>query len=190
MSQLARVGVLVGAKGRGSNMEALVLACRAGIVPNAEVVRVVSPAEDCPALEVARGLGVETMVVGYDPLALCDAFRDMDVVCLAGYLKLVPPMLLTDHPRRVLNIHPALLPKFGGKGMFGLHVHAAVLAAGEKESGCTVHYVTEQYDEGQIILQRRCEVKEDDSPSSLAARVLRQEHLAYAAALARVLHDG
>ena len=109
-------------------------------------------------------------------------------ICLAGFLRLLPTDVLGAFPRHVLNIHPALLPKFGGKGMYGAKVHAAVLEAGETESGCTVHYVTNHYDEGEIIVQRRCPVLPNDTPETLAARVLKEEHLAYVEALRKVLH--
>lgn len=108
-----------------------------------------------------------------------EAFRGADFICLAGFMKLLPSEVLRAFPNRVLNIHPALLPKFGGKGMYGHHVHEAVLAAGEKESGCTVHLVTDQYDEGEILVQLCCPVRATDTPESLAARVLELEHRAY-----------
>jgi len=107
----------------------------------------------------------------------------VDFICLAGYMRLLPSEVLELFPRRILNIHPALLPKHGGKGMYGHHVHEAVLAAGDAESGASVHYVTENYDEGDVILQRRCPVLPDDTPETLAARVLVEEHEAYVEAL-------
>jgi phosphoribosylglycinamide formyltransferase-1 len=106
---------------------------------------------------------------------------------LAGYLRLLPVEVLRKFPGRVLNIHPALLPKFGGKGMYGRHVHEAVIASGDSESGASVHLVDERYDEGQVLVQRRCSVLPDDTPQSLAARVLKEEHLAYVEALQRLL---
>jgi folate-dependent phosphoribosylglycinamide formyltransferase PurN len=102
-------------------------------------------------------------------------------------LALLPVEVVHAFPRRLLNVHPALLPKFGGKGMFGLNVHAAVLAAGEAESGATVHYVTERYDEGEAIVQRRCPVLATDTAETLAARVLIEEHAAYIEAWQKVL---
>jgi phosphoribosylglycinamide formyltransferase-1 len=102
-------------------------------------------------------------------------------------MRLLPEEVLAAFPNRVLNIHPALLPKFGGKGMYGMHVHEAVVAARETESGCTVHFVNEHYDEGAILHQRRCPVLPDDTPETLAARVLEQEHLAYPEAIQLVL---
>ena len=110
-------------------------------------------------------------------------------ICLAGYTRLLPKEVLDAYQNHVLNIHPALLPKYGGKGMYGMNVHVTVLGSGDLESGCTVHFVSEQYDEGAIILQRRVPVLPDDTPETLAHRVLEQEHIAYAEALAKVIHD-
>ena len=100
---------------------------------------------------------------------------------LAGFLSLLK--IPDDYLGRVMNIHPALLPKFGGQGMYGHHVHEAVLAAGEQESGCTVHFADNQYDHGPVILQRRCPVKSDDTPDSLADRVMAEEREAYPQAI-------
>src|SRR5579885_1297529 len=110
-------------------------------------------------------------------------------VCLAGFTRLLPNEVLAAYPHRVLNIHPALLPKYGGKGMYGMRVHEAVLGSGDLESGCTVHSVNEQYDDGAIILQRRVPVLPGDTPETLAHRVLEQEHIAYPEALAKVIHE-
>jgi folate-dependent phosphoribosylglycinamide formyltransferase PurN len=112
-----------------------------------------------------------------------------NLICLAGYLRLLPTEVLEAFPGRVLNIHPALLPRHGGKGMYGMRVHEAVLASGDKETGASVHFVTERYDEGGVILQRRCNVEPGDTPETLAARVLREEHLAYVEAIRKVLND-
>ncbi|MEJ5171998.1 MAG: formyltransferase family protein, partial [Fimbriimonadales bacterium] len=144
--ELPKIGILVGTHGRGSNMRALAQACASGSVP-ANVGVVVSPSEAAPAWTVAKELGLPTAVVDVSgPDAgerLIEAFRQADcsLVCLAGYMRLLPAEVLRAFPNRVLNIHPALLPKFGGKGMYGMRVHEAVLAAGESESGCTVHLV-------------------------------------------------
>jgi formyltetrahydrofolate-dependent phosphoribosylglycinamide formyltransferase len=170
-------------------MRALVEAVRQGTIPGAEVSVVVAPSATSPALASAQELGVTVAVAKSDD-ELVEAFAECDVVCLAGYMRLVPAALIAAHPDRILNIHPALLPKFGGKGMYGHHVHEAVLAAGETESGCTVHFVNEQYDEGQILLQHRCPVLPDDTAESLAARVLQLEHRAYPEAVTKVLLAG
>jgi phosphoribosylglycinamide formyltransferase-1 len=187
-----KVAILVGSKGRGSNMLSLIKACQDGSVPAAIEV-VVAPAEEAPALALASGHGVRTEVVppgeGYGNRILA-ALGDSRWLCLAGFMRLLPQEVLDAFPRRVLNIHPALLPKFGGQGMYGMHVHRAVLAASETETGCSVHLVTPVYDEGPIILQMRCPVLAGDTPESLAARVLALEHQAYPAALAKVIRGG
>lgn len=184
--------VLVGAHGRGSNMSALIEAGR-----NQEslfsIELVVGTKSTSPALELAQRLGVSTAVVPigeeYGP-RLVEALAGVTWVCLAGYMRLLPLEVLRNFPNRVLNIHPSLLPNYGGKGMFGIHVHEAVIAAGEKESGCTVHVVNEHYDEGSIVLQSRCPVLDDDSPESLAARVLILEHQTYKKALEKQIRGG
>jgi phosphoribosylglycinamide formyltransferase 1 len=171
------IGVLVGSRGRGSNMRALVEASLQGSL-DASVSVVVADSPNSPALALARELNVRTAVVT-DELPMHEAFADVDWICLAGYMRLLPDAILESKPGRILNIHPSLLPKFGGVGMYGMHVHRAVLKAGESESGCTVHRVSPIYDAGEIILQRRCPVLPDDTAESLAARVLALEHLAY-----------
>jgi formyltetrahydrofolate-dependent phosphoribosylglycinamide formyltransferase len=109
-----------------------------------------------------------------------------DLVCLAGFMRKVPLEILSRFRNRVLNIHPALLPSFGGKGMYGHHVHEAVLAHGCKVSGCTVHFVDEEFDTGPIILQQCVAVLEGDTPDSLGARVLKAEHQSYSEAVRRI----
>lgn len=172
-------------------MLTLARACDSGEVP-AEVKVVVAPRADAPALIRAAeaGLTLETVDPGENyGERLVRALADVDWICLAGYLRLLPKEVLQAFPHRVLNIHPALLPKFGGQGMYGLRVHQAVLDAGESVSGCTVHYVNERYDEGAIILQKRCQVLCGDTAEVLAERVLALEHLAYPEALAKVIRE-
>lgn len=113
--------------------------------------------------------------------------RGVDLIVLAGFLWLVPGSLIDSYRKRIVNIHPALLPAYGGKGMYGNHVHRAVLQNGEKESGITIHYVNEKYDEGDIIFQARCEVKSDDSVDSLSARIHQLEHRYYPGVVERLL---
>ncbi|MCX7800795.1 MAG: formyltransferase family protein, partial [Fimbriimonadales bacterium] len=145
-SERPRIGILVGTHGRGSNMRALALACREGRLP-AEVALVAGPRADAPALLAAQELGLPTATIDVSaPDAgrkIAEAFLEArcDLLCLAGYMRLLPREVLEAFPNRVLNIHPALLPKFGGRGMYGMRVHEAVLAGGESESGCTVHLV-------------------------------------------------
>jgi len=170
-------------------MAAIARACASGEL-DAEIRVVVGNNAAAPALAAAEAMGLNVQVVplgdGYAE-RLLEAFRGCDVICLAGYLRLLPVEVLQAFPNRVLNIHPSLLPKFGGKGMYGHHVHEAVIAAGETESGCSVHEVNEVYDDGRVILQFRCPVLPDDTPETLAARILPLEHAAFPAAIAQVL---
>jgi phosphoribosylglycinamide formyltransferase 1 len=170
--------VAVAVSGRGSNLEALLHAL--GPAAPARVVLVLSDRPDAGALERAREHGVpaEVLAVPSDAaewLGRLDRHRT-DLVVLAGYLKLVPAPVIDRFRDRILNIHPALLPAFGGKGMYGLRVHEAVLASGARESGATVHLVDEAYDRGAVLGQARVPVLPDDTPDRLAARVLEVEH--------------
>lgn len=174
-------------------MAGLVAACSAGSIPT-QVVSVISPVDGTPAVLRAQALGAPVHVVARQPVesyaerlqqVLNEA--DPDLICLAGYMFLLPSEIIDAYRNRILNIHPALLPKFGGKGMYGIHVHEAVLAAGETESGCTVHWVTENYDEGATVHQKRCPVLPGDTPETLAQRVLDLEPVAYAEAICEVL---
>ncbi|HEY3280016.1 MAG TPA: phosphoribosylglycinamide formyltransferase [Gemmatimonadales bacterium] len=171
-----RVAVL--ASGGGTNLQALLDALQGSDL--ALVALVASDRPDAGALRRARGAGVATAVL-HNPrdaaelLAVLTGAR-ADLVVLAGYLKLVPPAVVARFRWRMINIHPALLPAFGGPGMYGPRVHEAVLASGAAESGATVHYVDEQYDRGPIIAQARVAVRPDDTPATLAARVLEVEH--------------
>ncbi len=172
-------------------MACLIASCLSSDV-SAEPALVVSPKAGTPATIRAQSLGVPVEVVqrgeGYETsLRRALESSKIDVICLAGYMWLLPLEIVRSYKDRILNIHPALLPKYGGKGMYGIHVHEAVLAAGEKESGCTVHIVTEQYDEGEIVLQKKCPVLADDTPDTLADRVLDLEHVAYPEALRMVV---
>lgn len=179
----------------GSNMQAIIDACKEGRL-SATAAVVISNNGDSRALERARTEGIPNYHLSGnthpDPDDLDRAIMDtlilhkVDVVALAGYMKKLGPKTLAHFRGRILNIHPALLPKFGGKGMYGIHVHEAVLAAGEKESGVTVHLVDEEYDRGPILAQVRVPVMPGDTPEALAERVLAQEHILYSATLQRI----
>ncbi|GLR68152.1 phosphoribosylglycinamide formyltransferase [Acidocella aquatica] len=182
-----RVAVLI--SGRGSNMEALIKAAQAEAFP-ARVVLVISNNENAAGLEIARGLGVEALAIPARPFGrdreaherAIDAVlvaRKIEIVCLAGYMRLLTPYLVNRWAGRMLNIHPSLLPAYPG-----VDTHARVLAAGEAAHGCTVHLVTEEMDAGPVLAQARVEVLPGDSEETLAARVLAQEHRLYPAALA------
>ena len=169
-----RVAVLV--SGGGTNLQALLDALRES--PLARVARVISNRPDAGALDRARQAGVPAIVLenSGDAAELLAALGDAQLVVLAGYLKLVPAAVVSRFRGRMINIHPALLPDFGGPGMYGRRVHAAVLASGAKESGATVHFADEAFDRGAIIAQERVRVEPGDTPDSLAARVLEAEH--------------
>ena len=114
---------------------------------------------------------------------------ETDLIVLAGFLWLMPPCITTTYANRIINIHPALLPAYGGKGMYGHHVHEAVIAAGEKKSGITIHYVNDHYDEGSIIFQAQCPVLSDDTPDSLAARIHELEYQHFPKVIEEVLDN-
>ncbi|HET7790820.1 MAG TPA: phosphoribosylglycinamide formyltransferase [Gemmatimonadales bacterium] len=174
MTAPAQVAVLV--SGGGTNLQALLDALAGSSV--ARVGRVVSSKANAGALDRARRAGVATVVLKdpADPRELAAALDGMDLVVLAGYVKLVPREVVARLRHRMINIHPALLPEFGGPGMYGHHVHAAVLASGAARSGATVHYVDEHYDRGPVIARRTVPVLAGDTPDTLAQRVLAVEH--------------
>lgn len=183
------VGIGVLASGGGSNFEALARAAQEGRLGGAAVRLLISNKAGASALTRAEKLGVEALAL--DPKNFpsrsdfyrraADEFkkRNVSLICLAGYLLKIEPNFLKQFSGRVLNIHPALLPKFGGAGMYGHHVHEAVLRAGERESGCSVHLVDDEFDHGPVLAQARVPVLPEDTPESLAARVLEQEHKLY-----------
>jgi phosphoribosylglycinamide formyltransferase-1 len=171
-----RIAVCV--SGGGSNLQALLDRLQ-GAEP-ARVVLVLSNRADAGGLERAHRAGIPAEVLS-DPADAAEWItrlgrRDVDLLVLAGYLKLVPPGVVQKFAGRIVNVHPALLPDFGGPGMYGRRVHEAVLASGAPESGPTVHLVDEVYDRGEILAQRRVPVLPGDTPELLAARVLEAEH--------------
>ncbi len=184
----ARLAVLL--SGTGRSLQNLAAAIRSGEVP-AEISFVLSSRPDAYGLERARKLGLPHAVLNRRDFADSAAFREAvfsrirefrcDLVLLMGYLQLLP--IPEDYHGRVLNIHPALLPAFGGKGMYGDRVHRAVLDSGVEETGCTIHFCDDQYDHGPILLQRRCPVLPGDTVETLAARVFEEETRAWPQAL-------
>ena len=176
------------ASGGGSNLQAIMddLTSRAD-ARAAEIVLVASDRAGAGALMKARAANVPAAVIanpadGAELVSLLDA-HDVELIALAGYLKFVPREVTGRWSGRIVNIHPALLPKFGGAGMYGRRVHAAVIAAGERESGATVHQVDDEYDRGTIVGQERVPVESGDTADTLAARVLQAEHRLYPRAL-------
>ena len=182
----ARLAVFI--SGSGTGLQAIIDASNRGRLA-AEVVWVVSSTGKAFGLDRAKKAGIETFVFLTKKYATPDEAtadllaklreRQIEYIALAGYLKLLAPEIIRAYPKRVVNIHPGPLPKYGGPGMYGHFVHEAVLAAGEKESGPTVHIVDEIYDHGRILEQARVPVLPDDTPETLAARVLVEEHKLY-----------
>ncbi len=177
--------------GTGSN--ARVLIDYLARSPVGRVRLLVANRADAPGLQMAAERGVETLVLDrrefYDTENLLQELRRrrIEFIALAGFLWLVPPYLVRAYTGRMVNIHPALLPKYGGKGMYGRHVHRAVRAAGEDESGITIHWVTEEYDEGNVILQARTPLAAGDTAEQIGARVLELEHRHYAPVVEQLL---
>ena len=193
----ARVAVFL--SGGGSNLQSLIDASKTGILA-ADIALVVSSRRDAYGLQRAAKEGIESFVFKPNKYPSPeDAGRDLmqrltdrgiDYIALAGYLRLLPKQVVQAFHNRIVNIHPALLPKYGGKGMYGHFVHEAVLAAGDKESGPTVHLVDEIYDNGRILEQFRVPVEPDDTPDTLAERVLKQEHKLYPRVLHKLIRGG
>ena len=186
---MTRLGILL--SGRGSNFLAIQAAIEAGELPDCEIAVVLSNRASAPGLTAARELGLEAHAIpaaGLSPterdLLFITALREahVDLVCLAGYMRIVSPAFIAAFPNRILNIHPSLLPAFPG-----LEAQRQALEAGAEISGCTVHFVDEQVDHGTIVLQRTVPVLAHDTIETLSARILIEEHRAYPEAIRRIL---
>lgn len=194
MMTVERLGFL--ASHRGTNMQSIIDACRQGRLAATPAV-VISNNGDSPALDRAENEGIPAYHISSRTFPDSDdrdrAIRDtlrrhhVDLVVLAGYMKRLGPATLEAFSGRIINIHPALLPKYGGKGMYGDRVHEAVLEAGDAETGVTVHLVEGDYDSGRILAQKKVPVKSGDTVASLAARVLRVEHETYVETIGRII---
>ncbi len=192
--QFPKIGFL--ASHNGTNMRAVVAACRNGSVKATPAV-LVSNNRDSAAMSWAVDNGLAAIHVSAKSTgsedsadaAIVSALRahGADLVILAGYMRKLGPRTLAAFPRRILNAHPALLPKFGGQGMYGAHVHTAVLAAGEAETGVTIHLVDDVYDHGAVLAQTRVPVMSGDTPEILAARVQAQEQILFPGVLQRII---
>jgi phosphoribosylglycinamide formyltransferase-1 len=185
--------IAVFGSGRGSNFGAIIGAIGRGEITRAVVRLVLSNTSQAGILDLARRHSIPAVHLSRtrypdEPsftAAMLDLLRahHVNFIALAGYMKRVPAPVVAAFRNRIINIHPALLPKFGGEGMYGMHVHRAVIAAGETVSGATVHVVDEEYDRGAIVLQRSIPVEENDTPETLAARILTLEHELYPEAI-------
>ncbi len=159
--------------------------------PTVRVSLVVSNRSTAPVLDMAAENGVPTLVISrsnfYESEDILQALATIELVVLAGFLWLIPPYLVKAFPQRIVNIHPALLPKYGGKGMYGMNVHRAVSEAQEATSGMTIHYVNEVYDEGQIIFQASCQLVPGEAAENIAKKVLSLEHQHFAPVIEQLL---
>lgn len=186
---MKNLGILL--SGRGSNFVAIADNIEAGRIPDARIAVVISNKPDAPGISIARQRGLNALVIPSKGKAREDHDREVvaalkqnavDLVCLAGYMRLLSPWFVQQFPQKILNIHPSLLPAFPG-----LEAQEQAFAYGVKVSGCTVHFVDEELDHGAIIVQREVQVMDDDDEHTLAARILQQEHTAYTQAINIVL---
>lgn len=175
------IKVAVFVSGRGSNLEAILNSPKLKKV--AIVKAVISDKTECLAFEIAKKNSIDTYNVGkqeifihYSDLAEFLKSLDIGLIVLAGFLKMIPETVIKNFNNRIINIHPALLPSFGGKGMYGMNVHKAVYNSGAKVSGATVHFINEAYDEGKIIAQKKVDISDVKFPEQIAERVLKIEH--------------
>jgi len=194
---MLRISVLV--SGGGTNLQAVIDGIADGSIRGAEIVLVISSNPDAYALERAGKHNIKAVVIGRNNypeqkartkaiIAALDEAKT-DLVILAGYMSILEPELIEAYRGRIINIHPSLIPKFCGRGFYGKRVHEAVLAAGEKESGATVHYVDEGVDTGPVILQEKVPVLAGDTADTLAARVLETEHKILPEAVRKIIKE-
>ena len=187
------LNIAVFGSGAGSNFQAILAAVQQGDIPGTRISLVLSNNSGAGILGIARASGLPAVHLSQKQypdersfaravLSTLEA-HGVNLVVLAGYMKRVPPEVVAAYRGRMVNIHPALLPRHGGEGMYGMRVHEAVIRAGEKVSGATVHFVDEEYDHGAVVLQRTVPVLPGDTPATLAARVLETEHAIYPEAL-------
>lgn len=184
MSSTSKTKVAVLVSGGGTNLQAIIDKVQSGELPQVELVKVISSKEGAFALERAAKAGIPTAVAKeqadvLNELKACGT----ELIVLAGYMKVLSEEIIKEYRNRIINIHPSLIPKYCGKGFYGIRVHNAVIAGDETESGATVHYVDEGVDTGEIILQRKVPVEPGDTPEDLAARVLKVEHVILAEGL-------
>ena len=185
------VSIALFASGAGSNAQKIIDYFRAN--SKVSVSLIVCNKPGAGVLDIAKRENIPTLLIEKETFFRGNGYVDelkaagIDFIVLAGFLWKVPPTLTAAWPNRIINIHPALLPRYGGKGMYGRHVHEAIIAAGEKESGITIHYVDDVYDNGDIIFQATCTIEEDDTPDSLAQKVHQLEHTHYPRVIEEVL---
>ena len=185
--------IAIFASGSGTNAENIIRFFRPGTIGKVRLV--LTNRADAAVIERCQALGTEVIVFNREQFYHSNEVlellfeRDIDFVVLAGFLWLVPDSMTESFENKIINIHPALLPKYGGKGMYGMHVHQAVIEAGEKESGISIHYVNQGYDEGDIIFQAICVVEPEDTPDSLAGRIHELEYAHFPVLIEKLLKE-
>jgi phosphoribosylglycinamide formyltransferase-1 len=184
--------IAIFASGAGSNARQIIRHFRNH--PSVRISLIVCNKPGAGVLQIAEDENIPTLILEKDPFFRGDGYvgslkeAGIDFIILAGFLWKIPDTLIKAYPGKIVNIHPALLPKYGGKGMYGAHVHEAVIAAGEKESGITIHYVDEYYDHGQPIFQSTVAIDPTDTPETLAARIHQLEHKYYPVVIEEILN--
>lgn len=187
------INLAIFASGAGSNAAKIIEHFRNH--PTVVINLIVSNKKEAGVWGIAAANHIDTLYINRESFIESDTCvkelqsRGIDFIVLAGFLWKVPETLIHAYPGKIINIHPALLPKYGGKGMYGMHVHEAVIAAGEKESGITIHYVDAHYDEGDIIFQAKCSIEPNDTASSLAAKIHVLEHAHFPKVIERLLKE-
>lgn len=192
---MEKLGLAVFISGSGSNLQALIDACNSPEYP-AEIKLVISNRPDAYGLERAKNEAINAICIDHKKYKTRAEFENalseelskhkIDLICLAGFMRILTADFINKWPNKIINTHPALLPKFGGEGMYGEHVHRAVLEAKEKESGASIHFVIPEVDKGQLIAQGTVPVLENDTIESLSARVIAQEHILYPQAVKKI----
>ena len=183
--------LVIFASGAGSNAQEIINYFRDSTL--AKIVLLVCNKPGAGVISIAEKENIPVLLIEKEPFFKGDAYlpelqkRQTGLIVLAGFLWKIPQILIDAYPRRIINIHPALLPKYGGKGMYGQYVHEAILNSGEVESGITIHYVDEHYDNGDVIFQTACPVLEGDTAETLARRIHKLEHLHYPLVIEEVL---
>lgn len=185
---MSHLNLAVLISGNGSNLQALIDACAQESYP-AKIALVISNNPEAYGLHRARDAGIKTVIINHKDYSKRAEFeaeieaaldkQPIDLICLAGFMRILTAEFVEKWPNRILNTHPSLLPKFGGEGMYGMNVHKAVIDAGETETGCSIHYVIPAVDQGPVILQKKLDVRPEDTPETLAERVVAREHIAY-----------
>lgn len=185
--------VAIFASGSGSNAEKIIQYFENDPAIKVSIILTNNPAAG--VIEKAKNYKIDVRIFNkkdfYESSEIIDLLKEANInlIVLAGFLWLLPQNLIANFPNQIINIHPALLPKYGGKGMYGINVHKAVVDAKEKESGITIHYIDDKYDEGEIILQKKCSLSENDTPEQVAKKVLALEHEYYPKVIADILRN-